>query len=425
MDTLNFGARYDFTLFDSKVICRVTIENILCKRIILMTEWIKCQIGDLCNTISDTYKGKDSLVVLVNTSDVLEGKVLNHKTVFNENLKGQFKKTFKKNDILYSEIRPANKRFAFIDFENTSNYIASTKLMVLRPNDKVLPRYLFALLKSNHLISELQHLAETRSGTFPQITFSSELSRIPVLLPNKETQKKVIDILSCIEDKIDLNLAINNNLQEQMEALHRSWFIDYAPFGDAKPSNWIKADIYSIANIIYGAPFASKFFNTEGLGNPIIRIRDLKEQTFVTYTTEIHPKGHLIQPGDIVVGMDGEFRPYIWGNSEAWLNQRVCIFESKLPSDKAFMLYTIKPLLNVIEQTQVATTVIHIGKKDYDAFEIVLPDRKTLDQFGEITTPMLERIVNNSIENKKLVQLRDALLPQLMSGELDVSKIKN
>lgn len=177
-----------------------------------MTEWIKCQIGDLCNTISDTYKGKDSLVVLVNTSDVLEGKVLNHKTVFNENLKGQFKKTFKKNDILYSEIRPANKRFAFIDFENTSNYIASTKLMVLRPNDKVLPRYLFALLKSNHLIFELQHLAETRSGTFPQITFSSELSRIPVLLPNKETQKKVIDILSCIEDKIDLNLAINNNL---------------------------------------------------------------------------------------------------------------------------------------------------------------------------------------------------------------------
>lgn len=216
---------------------------------------------------------------------------------------------------------------------------------------------------------------------------------------------------------------LNNNLQEQMEALHRSWFIDYASFGGAKPSNWIKSDIYSITNIIYGAPFASKLFNTEGLGKPIIRIRDLKEQTFVTYTTEIHPKGHLIQPGDIVVGMDGEFRPYIWGNSEAWLNQRVCIFESKLPSDKAFMLYTIKPLLNVIEQTQVATTVIHIGKKDYDAFEIVLPDRKTLDQFGEITTPMLERIVNNSIENKKLAKLRDALLPQLMSGEIDVSDV--
>lgn len=94
-----------------------------------MVEWKECTIGDLCNTISDTYKGTDERVILVNTSDVLEGKVLNHEKVDNKNLKGQFKKTFRKNDILYSEIRPANKRFVYIDFENTSNYIASTKLM--------------------------------------------------------------------------------------------------------------------------------------------------------------------------------------------------------------------------------------------------------------------------------------------------------
>ncbi|MBQ4145894.1 MAG: restriction endonuclease subunit S, partial [Clostridia bacterium] len=170
-------------------------------------------------------------------------------------------------------------------------------------------------------------------------------------------------------------------------------------------------------------PFASKLFNTEGLGKPIIRIRDLKEQTFVTYTTEDHPKGHLIQPGDIVVGMDGEFRPYLWGNEEAWLNQRVCIFENKRLNGKAFLLYTIKPLLNVIEQTQVATTVIHIGKKDFDAFEIFLPDDDSLNRFDEITTPMVEQIVNNRLENKRLSNLRDVLLPKLMSGEINVSEI--
>ena len=180
-----------------------------------MAEWIECSIGDLCNTISDTYKGDDEHVVLVNTSDVLEGKVLNHEIVVNKNLKGQFKKTFKKDDILYSEIRPCNKRFAYIDFENTSNYIASTKLMVLRHNDKVLPEYLFALLKSNYVIDELQHLAETRSGTFPQITFSSELAPMKVFLPDKDTQKRIVSILSSIEQKIDENTAINNNLLEQ------------------------------------------------------------------------------------------------------------------------------------------------------------------------------------------------------------------
>ena len=230
-------------------------------------------------------------------------------------------------------------------------------------------------------------------------------------------------MLKSIDDKIEENEKINNNLDEQMQALYKSWFVDFEPFNGEKPANWINADIYSIANIIYGAPFASKLFNTDGIGKPIIRIRDLKEQEFVTFTTEEHPKGHLIQPGDIVVGMDGEFRPYIWGNEEAWLNQRVCIFENKRPKGKAFVLYTIKPLLNVIEQTQVATTVIHIGKKDYDAFEIQLPDDSTLNRFDEITTPMIEQIVNNRLENKRLSNLRDILLPKLMSGEIDVSDL--
>lgn len=92
-----------------------------------------------------------------------------------------------------------------------------------------------------------------------------------------------------------------------MQALYKAWFVDFEPFGGVRPSSWNDTNIYAIANIIYGAPFASKLFNTDGLDKPIIRIRDLKEQAFVTFTTEEHPKGHLIQSGDIVVGMDGEF----------------------------------------------------------------------------------------------------------------------
>lgn len=209
-----------------------------------------------------------------------------------------------------------------------------------------------------------------------------------------------------------------------MQALYKSWFVDYLPFGGVIPESWTQTNIYSLANIIYGAPFASKQFNAEGNGKPIIRIRDLKAQQFATYTTEVHPKGYLLRPGDIVVGMDGEFRPYIWGNDEAWLNQRVCVFENKRPNGKAFLYFTIKPLLYAIEQTQVATTVIHIGKKDYDAFEIMLPDAVTLDSFDSLTSPMIMQIVSNSFENKRLAAMRDALLPKLMSGELDLSAVE-
>lgn len=289
----------------------------------------------------------------------------------------------------------------------------------IRGKEGINQTFLYYLIRNS--VQQLK--AVTHGSVFDTIT-KETFSNIIVNLSDKDTQQRIASILVNIDDKIELNQKINKNLEQQMQALYKSWFFDFEPFNGTKPSSWQSGNIYSIANIIYGAPFASKMFNTDGIGKPIIRIRDLKSQEFVTYTTEKHPKGHLIKPGDIVVGMDGEFRPYIWGNEEAWLNQRVCIFENKRPNGKAFLLLTIKPLLNVIEQTQVATTVIHIGKKDFDAFEIILPDIKTLNQFDEITTPMIEQIVNNRLENKRLNFLRDTLLPKLMSGELDVSNIQ-
>lgn len=130
-----------------------------------------------------------------------------------------------------------------------------------------------------------------------------------------------------------------------------------------------------------------------------------------------------MKKGDIVVGMDGEFRPYIWGNDEAWLNQRVCVFKNKRPYGKAFLYFTIRPLLYGIEQAQVATTVIHIGKKDFDAFEITLPDSSVLDNFDALTNPLIQLIISNNFKNKKLAAIRDIILPKIMNSDIDVFDI--
>lgn len=175
-----------------------------------MEEWKTYKIGDLCDSMSETYKRGSEKVVLINTSDVYNGKCENHKYVMNRDLKGQFKKTFQKHDILYSEIRPTNKRFAYIDFDAT-DYIASTKLMVVRSNDKVLSRFLYHHLKSQTMLDELQALAESRSGTFPQITFS-ELANLEIPVPTIETQQRIVDFIDSIENKIELNNRINHNL---------------------------------------------------------------------------------------------------------------------------------------------------------------------------------------------------------------------
>lgn len=324
---------------------------------------------------------------------------------------------YEKGDVLVSNIRPYFKKI----WKAKINGGCSNDVLVFTAKENTDSDFLYYVLADDAFFS---YAMATSKGTKMPRGDKKSIMQYEVPCYDIETQQKIASILKSIDEKIELNNAINNNLFEQMQALYKAWFVDFEPFGGVRPSNWNNTDIYAIANIIYGAPFASKLFNTAGIGKPIIRIRDLKEQAFVTFTTEEHTKGHLIQPGDIVVGMDGEFRPYIWGNEPAWLNQRVCIFESNRSQGKAFVLYTIKPLLNKIEQTQVATTVIHIGKKDFDSFEIVLPDEATLDDFDLITAPMIKKIVNNRLQNKRLAVLRDTLLPKLMSGELDVSDIK-
>ena len=300
---------------------------------------------------------------------------------------------------------------------NTNQAVA-----IIRVDDtKANYEYVYYYLNQKSVI----HTINTTSAQSAQPNINlKQIGKIKINLPNRKKQDQIVSLLSAIDLKISNNVEINDNLFAQMQALYAAWFIDCIPFGGIKPSSWQKTSIYTIADIIYGAPFSSKQFNTDGKGIPIIRIRDLKEQKVATYTTEKHPKGYLLQAGDIVVGMDGEFVPYIWGSDEAWLNQRVCVFKNKRLKGKAFLYFTIKPLLYAIEQTQVATTVIHIGKKDFDVFEITLPDPRVLDSFDAITTPMVEKIVENRFEIKQLELLRDALLPKLMSGELDVSNIQ-
>ena len=322
-------------------------------------------------------------------------------------------------DIVFSRVGSVD-RCSYVD-EQHNGWMFSGRCLRVRPTrdiDSLYLYYYFCLESTQQFVRNI-----AVGATMPSIN-TKLLGEVPIRIPDINKQKKIANILSGLDDKIELNNKINENLERQIQALYKSWFIDFAPRMGSKPASWKTADIYSLANIIYGAPFASKKFNTEGIGKPIIRIRDLKEQQFATYTTERHPKGYLLQPGDIVVGMDGEFRPYIWGNNEAWLNQRICVFENKRPHGKAFLYCTLKPLLYAVERTQIATTVIHIGKKDFDAFSITLPDEKTLDSFDLLTAPMIQQIVLNCFEKKRLADLRNILLPKLMSGEIDVEDVK-
>lgn len=252
---------------------------------------------------------------------------------------------------------------------------------------------------------------------------SDEVAKILIPLPPLPTQRKIAAVLGALDDKIENNRKICANLEAQAQALFKSWFVDFEPWGGKMPKDWKMGKLYEFADIIYGAPFKSKLFNEKGDGRPIIRIRDLKNNETKTYTTERHDKEYVVQAGDLVVGMDGEFRPYVWGNKPALLNQRVCVFKPKDKVSTAYLLFSIKPQLEFVEATEAATTVIHIGKEDFDSFKISIPSKDWLSKFNGIAQKQIDLSTRLRQYNVALAELRDALLPKLMSGELDVSEV--
>lgn len=397
----------------------------------MMADWKKLTVGDLCDTISDTYHRNDDEVVLVNTSDVLEGKILNHQLVENKNLKGQFKKTFKKDDILYSEIRPANKRFAYVDFEDTERYIASTKLMVLRPKmDVVLPRFLFAFLSSNHVLAELQHLAETRSGTFPQITFSSELAPMPIAVPDYETQEKIVGLLSSIEGRIQNNNAINENLTEQARAVFQAWFIDYEPFGGAVPSDWRPSTLGQIAEMKTDSWSPAK--------NPDVVVEHYSipafdEQHYPVFeiASGIKSNKYILNSNSVMISKLNPDTKRIWRpmclSAHPVCSTEFIVYEAKKQEQRDY-IYSILdsvPFLNHLcsHTTGSTNSRQRATPKSTLDFALCLPPDSVIKDFCQIVTPMYDLIASNIVENQSLAKSRDSLLPRLMSGELDVSAI--
>lgn len=178
--------------------------------------WHYTLIGNLCKSISVTHKFGAKKLIFLNTGDVEEGRFLHANYMAISDMPGQAKKTIVPGDILYSEIRPINKHFAYVNFP-ADNYVVSTKLMVIRAN-AFDSRRLYHFLTSKDVLMELQMQAESRSGTFPQIRFDN-VSKLPMLIADKATEDAFTTFLHTVYDQIEHNNSENERLAELRDSL--------------------------------------------------------------------------------------------------------------------------------------------------------------------------------------------------------------
>ena len=384
-------------------------------------------VGEVCSSISDTYREKKNMVTLINTSDVLEGRVLNHERVPNSNLKGQFKKTFQRDDILYSEIRPQNRRFAYVDF-SPIDYIASTKLMVIRAKkDVVSPKYLYYFLKNSSTVAELQLLAETRSGTFPQITFS-EVANLTIPVPSLAVQEVIVQTMQCLEDKITCNEQINDNLEQQAQSYFQELFVD-----NANPE-WAIGTISDLGTVVGGStPSKAKleYYTESGIAWITPKDLSINKSKFVSHgendITELGLKNSsaaIMPEGTVLFSSRAPIGYIAIAAGEVTTNQG---FKSVVPKPEIgtpFVYFFLKNTLPVIEGMASGSTFKEVSGSTMKNVPAVIPDAETLAKFSDFCAPIFaqQRILEE--QNQSLATLRDNLLPKLMSGEIDVSAVQ-
>jgi type I restriction enzyme S subunit len=430
-------------------------------------EFPTAKVGDLAMSISDTHKMKEEKLIFLNTSDILLGKILHRTYTPVKHWPGQAKKSIRRNDILFSEIRPANGRWVFVD-EAADDFVVSTKLMVIRSKtEEILPKYLYQFLTSKETSGWLQHLAESRSGTFPQITFD-QIAALDIPLPPLPEQRAIAHGIGTLDDLIELNRETNEILEEMARALFKSWFVDFDPvraklegrppagmdaataalfpdhFQDSElgqiPKGWEVVTVGDIAEQSIGGQWGEDL-PSEGLV-PAVCLRgcDMEDLRSVGVSARaplrfIKPQAlekRTMEECDFLIASSGAGpcgRPLWCSPDLQTMHQHPVIYSNFVkrfttPS-RAHAIFLDRVFHEKFNDGSILDYINGTSVPNLDAngllagHKIALPPVSILERFADYCIPFFEVLYAG--ESRDLATLRDTLLPKLLSGEIQIS----
>ena len=421
-----------------------------------MTKWIiqntttmkVLKIKDIVRTISITHKFDKDKLIAINTSDVENGIMYDGTLTAIEDLKGQFKKTVQKGDILFSEIRPANRRFALVTKDDCTDYVVSTKLMVLRKyNNEVDLRYFYYCLTNQPFLDMLQRKAENRIGSFPQITFDL-LSEYAFPVPSLSEQEKIANIIFSLDHKIALNKQINDNLEAMAKQLYDYWFVQfdfpneegkpYKSSGGAMvwnkklkreiPKAWYADNICKIANILSGGTPSKAVYDYWYNGTiPFFGPTDYNGNVFQIETADhITQKGlehcasSLFEEGIVIITARGSIGKLVIVGTPMAMNQSCYALQSK-EGNFEYLYFLTTQLIDCLKAKGSGSVFKSIIASDIEHSILCVATENIVSDFCKKVKPLFEKLKTNTIEIAELTKQRDELLPLLMNGQVSVN----
>ena len=279
-----------------------------------------------------------------------------------------------------------------------------------------------------------------KTSGIKNLQLDNALSAIDIEYLPLEKQNQIVASLASIDEKIKVNRKINDNLEAMARQLYDYWFVQFdfpnekgKPYkssgGDMVwneklkreiPEGWNVANVFDELSVQYGFPFSTELFTEEPTSIPVVRIRDILENSVSAYSEEEVDEKYKLQKQDLLVGMDGNFHMNYWNDNVSYLNQRSVRLRAKSKSTVSIMQakYDIAPYIKAKELRAKGSTVGHLSDKDLkELFVLVCPNIDFRNKFDSI----LAEIIENRCEMIELTKQRDELLPLLMNGQATVN----
>ncbi|HJI93046.1 MAG TPA: restriction endonuclease subunit S [Oscillospiraceae bacterium] len=282
--------------------------------------------------------------------------------------------------------------------------------------DIVLPKYLYYVMS-------LIDLNNYNEGTTIPSLRTETLNRLEFDIPSLVEQETILSCLNPIDEKIALNNAINNNLEQQAQTIFANEFLSL----DTLPEGWKQASLIDIADYLNGLAMQKYRPTADESGIPVLKIKELRQGCCDDNSELCSPSiksDYIIHDGDVIFSWSGSLLVDLWCGGICGLNQHLFkVTSSKY--DKWFYYAWTKHHLDrfVAVAADKATTMGHIKRDELAKAEVLIPNESDYSRIGALLQPIYEMIISNRIENKKLAATRDTLLPKLMNSEIDMSEV--
>ena len=414
-----------------------------------MDEWKKVKLGDICQTNLETYSlsEKWDFVNYLDTGSLTKNVVSEYQEIDlqNDKLPSRARRKISVNDILYSTVRPNQEHYGIVK-EVVPNMLVSTGFTVISVNQELADSdFIYYCLTQREVIEHLQAIGEQSTSAYPSIK-PTDIENLELFLPSLNEQREIASVLRALDDKIENNRKINHHLEQMAQAIFKSWFVDFEPFGGVKPFDWQEG--------VFSEIVSSTLSGDWGKENPMgnyqkkvycMRGADLPEITFgnkgkmpVRY---ILPKNFInkqLTANNIVIEISGGSPTQSTGRcaliTQSLLDRYECdmvctnFCRAIKPKEgySEFIYYYWRYLYehNVMFLYENGTT--GIKNLDISSFleneKIIIPTLNSVHIFSNIVQKLRNTIATNGLEIEKLTNLRDTLLPKLLSGEISVNQ---